>query len=320
LVDRFSDWLPTNIIDCHAHYCESQHLLHMDKVTYNHMISTFPFFTLEESLNLRKIFFPKKNIFSLRFPMIFRGMDYKKVNQDLLEKSPVNDRVAILGSQKDIEYTINIMNEKRASALKMYYSFVLPPAETIYQIFPKEVLTVAQEKGIPIILHLPKIINYCLVDLLKLLKDFPGLKVVLAHLGLSKVVLPGMKEACLKVASFKNVFLDTSLITSPERVKLAIDCFGYERIMYGSDEPLNLIRSKPYLNPENGQRLITEFLYHWVDTKEHKDYGYLAKDLVHAHWSSLLALREAIELCSNIDKNSIKKAIFFENAKKVYGF
>ena len=41
------------------------------------------------------------------------------------------------------------------------------------------------------------------------------------------------------------------------------------RVIYSSDKPLNLIRSKMYLHPQLGQRLITEYLYHWVDLGEH---------------------------------------------------
>ena len=49
LVREFQEWLPDTIIDCHAHCNLPEHVRSIDERAYNHMLSTFPSFSLAES-------------------------------------------------------------------------------------------------------------------------------------------------------------------------------------------------------------------------------------------------------------------------------
>lgn len=90
--------------------------------------------------------------------------------------------------------------------------------------------------------------------------------------------------------------------------------------MFGTDAPLNMVRAKVYRNPDLGERLITEYLYHWVDKEEHDQYEYLAKGASHIHWQALLAIKKTIEKFTPKLQSKAKRFIFSETAKKVYGF
>lgn len=319
LVD-FAQWLPSNIIDCHAHCNLAEHVRWVDDTTYNHMLSTFPSFSLEESEQWRSILYPNSNVRSLRFPKTFSGIDHKQANRYLFENSNPSDRIALYGLPDDITYTVASLRHPRISALKMYHSYTQPPATEIYQYFPKEILKVAENLDIPIILHPPLIITKCLDQVIQLLADFPQLRIVLAHLGLTKTVVPGLEEAYSRLAQYKRIFLDTALVPSEEVVSLAIGIFGAERIMYGSDEPLNLVRSAAYTHPTKGQRLITEYQYHWVDDNEHRQYQHLATGVTHAHWQSLHAIKGALSGLPFSIQESAKQKIFHDNAYAFFGF
>jgi len=320
LITDFRDWLPATIIDCHAHCNLSEHVHSVDARAYGHMLSTFPSFTLEESSRWHAVLHSGTNIRSLRFPKTFRGVDHRAANDYLLTNSAPDDRVALYGLPDDPEYTLSMLNHSRVSALKMYYSYLEPPATKIYEYFPKLVLAAAQAHDIPIVLHPPRNIVVCLDQIIRLSIDFPRLRVCLAHLSLTKSLVPGLETAFHKLASYPNVVFDTALVPSAEVVSMAIELVGVDRIMYGSDEPLNLIRSVPYTHPEKGERLATDYPYHWVDPKDFQRYRHLAANATHAHWSALGAIRSAIARLPIEKQEATKLAIFHDNAKRFYRF
>lgn len=320
LRDEFEAWLPDDIIDCHAHSNLPEHVEDMGDKTYRHMLSTFPSLSLEESVRLRGLFYPAKRIRSLRFASTFRGINHRQANSYLLEQSPTDDRVALFGLPEDIDYTTKMLKHPRVSALKMYYSYVQPEAETIYEYFKPNILEVAQLLDIPIILHLPKVITRSIKDLRQMIRDFPRLRIVIAHIGLSKMPIPGLKDAFDELVPFENVVFDTALNPSAEVASLALKTVGAERVLFGSDEPLNLIRSKAYIHPVKGQRLITEYPYHWVDPVEHLEFHHLATGLVHSHWAVLQAIRTGIELLPRRNRDKAKGKVFCENAREFFSF
>lgn len=320
LIHGFAGWLPQTIIDCHAHCNLPEHIRWIDERAYSHMLSTFPSFSLEESKEWHVLLHPGKTVRTLRFPKTFRGIDHKAANLYLLEQSPEQDRIALYGLPDDPDYTIEMLGHPRVSALKMYYSYLEPPATEIYQYFPRIVLEAVQERNIPIILHLPKRITMCLVQILKLVEDFPRLRICLAHLSLTKQVVPGLEEAFTAIAKHLQVNFDTALVPSAEVVNMAMRIIGTDRIMYGSDEPLHLIRSVPYVHPQHGERLVTEYPYHWVDPTEHAEFRTLAAGVTHAHWQALRAIRSTIEKLPENEQEEAKQKIFYDNAKQFYGF
>ena len=320
LINSFAMWLPDKIIDCHSHCNLSEHVESMEEKIYKHIGSTFPSFTLEESQSLKKLFFPGKTVRSLRFAQTFRGINHRKANQYLLENSDPEDRIALFGLPEDEEYTINLLNNPRVSALKMYPSYVEPTATKIYEFFKPEILEEAQTLGIPIILHLPKVITESKEDLKQVLKDFPNLKISIAHLGSLKLLISGLEDVFKEFAKYANISLDTALNPSSEVVELALRIFGENRIMFGSDEPLYLIRSQVFVHPQKGQWLITEYPYHWADQEDRRLYSYLAEGVIHSHWLSMNAIRSAVDTFMVSDRERMKEKIFYENARIFFGF
>lgn len=320
LVREFQEWLPDVIIDCHAHCNLSEYVRFIDERAYGHMLSTFSSFSLEESKEWHALLHPGKTVRSLRFPKTFRGIDHRAANLYLLEQSDTQDRIALYGLPDDPEYTIRMLGHSRVSALKMYYSYLEPPATEIYQYFPKVVLEVVQARDIPIVLHPPRKITMCLDQILKLVEDFPRLRICLAHLSLTKSVVPGLKDAFTAIAQHPLVSFDTALVPSAEVVAMALRIVGSDRIMYGSDEPLHLIRSVPYIHPQRGERLATEYSYHWIDPVEHQEYKHLAIGATHAHWSSLHAIKTAVSVLPRTEQEVVKQKLFHNNAKSFYDF
>ncbi len=319
-ISEFAAWLPQDIIDCHAHCNLPEHVLSITGRAYNHMLSTFPSFTLDESDDWNALFYPGKIVRSLRFPMVFKGIDYRAANLYLLEKSAPEDRVALYGIPDDMDYTVHMLVHPRVSALKMYCSYLEPPATHIYQYFPKAVLSIAQRLNKPVILHPPAKITDCRGELELLIRDFPDLRICIAHLGLDREQTPCLEDTFAMLSGHPLVYLDTALVQSVEAITTALRIFGFGRIMYGSDAPLHLIRSVDYRHPKLGWRIASEYIYHWSDPTEHKNFGHLAIGAPHVHWTALAAIKSAICILATSQQESAKQNIFRENARSFYRF
>jgi len=181
-------------------------------------------------------------------------------------------------------------------------------------------LKITQKLKIHIILHLPRIITESVDDLVRVVTDFPKIKIVIAHLGLSKKLIPGLVEAYKKISQYNTIYMDTSMNPSGEVIKAAINSFGFKRIMYGSDEPIYLLRHSVYNNPVLGQRLITEYPYHWVNPEENRKYNDMVGGQIHSMWKSLNALKSAIDSLPQKLRLKAKKSIFHRNASEFFGF
>lgn len=72
----------------------------------------------------------------------------------------------------------------------------------------------------------------------QLLKEFPGIKIQIAHMGRGK---PGdisvIRQIMEAFRSYENVTFDTSTTREPEVVEWAVDTVGADRILYASDLP-----------------------------------------------------------------------------------
>lgn len=319
-IEEFAEWLPPVVIDAHAHSNLPEHVLDVPPKAYNHMLSTFPSFSIEESHALQSEFYPDTRVRTLRFAKTFKGIAHAAANSYLLDNLSQDDRMAVYGLPDDIPYTVDMLQDPRVSGLKMYYSYLDPSATSIYEIFKPEILEAAQANGVPIILHTPKMITESAGDVLNMKQDFPDLKVSIAHLGSSKFDVPALQDAYDMLADGTDVLMDTALNPSEEVVRRALDTFGPERLMFGSDEPLNLLRSVPYVHPEHGQRITTTQRYHWQDPAEHAEYAHLANGALHSHWLCLDALRTVIDSLPKASQEDVKQKIFNDNAESFFGF
>lgn len=317
-VEEFAEWLPPVVVDAHAHSNLAEHVEDVPRKTYFHMMSSFPSYSIEESERIKQLFHPETRIRTLRFAHVFKGLAHKAANDYLLSQATDGNVAALYGLPDDIPYTVDMLADPRVKALKMYYSYLEPNATQIYDIFKPEILVAAEANEVPIILHTPKVIIDSANDVVNLKKDFPELKVSIAHLGSSKFDVPRLQDVYDQLAEETDVMMDTALNPSAEVCLRALRTFGSKRIMYGSDEPLNLLRSVPYMHPVHGQRITTSHLYHWQDPEEQAEYGHLADGAVHSHWLCLDALRAALNELPENEQEPAKRSVFHDNAAEFF--
>lgn len=320
------DQLPSRIIDVHVHAADTgQFDVTRAQSILDKSASTFPETTIEQSKQIDEILHPGIEVRKLRFAHAFKGINHRAVNDYLLESSPVEDRVALFGiseNEEEIEYTREELRSERYSGLKMYYCSSSVEKTDLYDYFPKTVLEVAEEVDVPIILHLPKTVSRSMDEIRTLTHDFPDLRVMLAHIGVTWTYPTNFPNTMTEVASYKNITVDTSGVTDPSIIETALEHLGPERVLYGSDEPLNLLREFTYTNPELGPRLLTDYPYHWVHQDEYEAYKHLLPEhLMYCEFQQVDALLVAIRGIAKARRaDSYIQSIFHDNGEREFGF
>ncbi|MCC6533978.1 MAG: amidohydrolase family protein [Burkholderiales bacterium] len=102
--------------------------------------------------------------------------------------------------------------------------------------FTDKVFEMAQHFDIPVIVHTGLISTFGLPSLqVQRAKEFPRVKIVLAHMGYNAYTA----EAIVAAQLCDNIFLESSW-TGPGRVKEAIKKLGSARVMMGADQLINI--------------------------------------------------------------------------------
>lgn len=318
LLENFGQWLPATIIDSHAHSNTQAQCEFISESCFRRVCSTFPWFEVKQHIKVINTLYPQKYFRMLLSPVPYIGINHREANDYLLQETAGNPLVVPIcyGIPDDIGYTLSQLKSGKFHGLKMYPAYFYPPAKRIYEYYPKETLTFCQEMELPIILHLPCPLIDCKEELITIAKNFPHLKIVVAHMGLMYLPTANLADSFSLIGKQENIYLDTAMITSSAVLKMALNIFGAERILFGTDQPLNLIRGKFYRHPQKGTRILTEYGYHWAVPQEQEEFSLQAKNAVLIHWGILSALREAVDLCTNSE--NVKDNIFNRNAKWVF--
>lgn len=82
----------------------------------------------------------------------------------------------------------------------------------------------------------------CLIDsgndlaaVFEIMKTYPELKLILAHLGCPSGNVLAIDNVIRQVKDYKNVWLDTAYLPTYWKIKDAVNALGAERILFGSD-------------------------------------------------------------------------------------
>ena len=144
----------------------------------------------------------------------------------------------------DLDRTLEVMRhlilERGFRAVKLHptvHAYV--PFRTRDQLDP--MIAEAGRLGIPVMVHQGDPPYAYPSQMVPLIRDFPEVDFVLAHFATQRVVLAD--EAIFVATQFDNVFLETSWGDLP-RIKEGIAAIGPERLLFGSDCPIQEIGSQ----------------------------------------------------------------------------
>lgn len=118
---------------------------------------------------------------------------------------------------------------------------------TIFDMLSEEQMEFADEKGLAITLHIPKAAR--LADpanqkqMVEICQRYPNAKVIFAHIGRAYYMqnIIGYLDGIRKC---ENAYVDTAMVNHPGVLEYTFNNFPRERIVFGSDAPIALLRGK----------------------------------------------------------------------------
>ncbi|XCP84736.1 amidohydrolase family protein [Roseburia hominis] len=166
-------------------------------------------------------------------PSVFREHERKQESMRCIEyakRDPEKYFPYILLDEKQLEF----LEEHVKEIVGVKEHIVLH--ESILTKEKCEIFKLMEEHGLILLLHSQKDRR---VEYVKsILKQFPKLKIQIAHMGRGAGRDTAMcRTVFQEFRSYANIVFDTSTIREPEVLKAAVELVGAERILYGSDFP-----------------------------------------------------------------------------------
>jgi hypothetical protein len=306
--------MPARIVDCHSHSSGPESFVALSEYGWKQARSSFPVWTIPDSNSVRTFLYGDREVSRLVMAYPFKGFDHRVANVRLLESVEPHDRVILCGIPHDRRYTEQQLRSGRYAGLKMYPHSREPPYEHVGEYFPDWALRAAGVAGVPAIVHVPAPLAHCADDVIALAAQHPETRFVLAHLGRQATADADARRAFARVGHFSNVRMDTSMVLARPVHELALSTFGPDRVLYGSDEPFNLLRYVGYQHPERGYRLVAPRQYHWLDEADFHRYRHLARDAMLVHLQVVRALFDSVDALFGTESDGVLAAIFGDNA------
>jgi uncharacterized protein len=158
----------------------------------------------------------------------------------------------------------------------------------IYDFLPKSHLAVLNEASGILMLHLPRAGRLAdpdnIRELLEISKDYPYIKVIVAHIGRS-FCLPTAQAGLPQVVNRTGILFDTSANLNSDVFRFALDTIGPDRILFGSDLPITIMRG---VREHVGDKYInyTDAPYSWNNNRksaeEESEYTYFVYEELRA--------------------------------------
>jgi len=318
------DKTPDIIIDFHVHTGLPIHakLLHSD--FYKSLNSTYPYFSLELHRKTNLILWENKKIIKrVVFTFPFYGIDIKNANEYIQSQKDSCTIPFLTGDLSDLDYTIKEIKSGRWYGIKANPNQQIPRAKKIKEFCPPSLLEVANKSAIPIIIHLPRDLFTNGEELRETAKSYPNSKFIIAHAGNVRKIEGKNFLIFNRFKKTPNVFFDTSCVVDTEIILTILKTLGANRLIFASDQPLNLISAIPCYHPTLGNRGAVDTSYHWADPEEQRYYresfGINLSSIPNLHFGSLKAIIDAINILApdkNV-QNNVKEKIFYQNAFQI---
>lgn len=305
--------LPERIVDAHAHVARCEDLQDLSADLLGHVVSTFPVYSLEMAEAAKRVLWHGKQVRSARMAHAVAGYRHAAINAYLRSDLPTGDFFIAFGLASSPSDVHGLLSGGGIAALKMYFRSVDPPLRTAVDVFPEPALRVAEAASVPILLHLPTSLPDGLEEVRDLATRHPLLPIILAHLGGhgGQTLTPQLPAAFRAIAELPTVYMDTAFVFDRDLLHAAVHALGPSRILFGTDEPLSLIRATGYVHPRLGPRLYAPE-YHWsTDDDPPAEVTRRGRTLLH------IEMLEAIIDATDGDQQ-ILQAIFHDNALRLF--
>ena len=118
----------------------------------------------------------------------------------------------------------------------------------VFDMLTPEQLEYLNEKSLAVTFHIPRSGRFAdpinQRQMIALCEKYPNIKFIYAHIGRA-YFMKNIKESNLTgFVQYPNAYFDTAMVNSTDILKYTYDHFPAERILFGTDAPISLLRGK----------------------------------------------------------------------------
>ncbi len=323
--EHLESWLPRRIFDAHTHVALASHRLvpMTDAMRKQYWVNElFEPIDAQTAANCYRTVFPGRDLACLAFGMPDLDFDLDAGNAYLQAECVKRGwlTLAVIQPNWPQQKIAALLNAPGVIGVKPYYSLISPDRQTrdahleasIFDFLPHHVLEVLNERQAWVTLHVPKAARLGHPDNVREVREirrrYPDISLVIAHLGRCYTE-PHALEALPQFADDPGLFFDTSAVLNPVCHRIALEHFGPDRIIYGSDNPILYMRGRrQYQDRTYINRTSHPFFFNKkreVPETEAKYTLFMYEDL--------RAIKQACDDLGITERKAIE-AIFYDNA------
>jgi hypothetical protein len=292
-------WLPKEIIDCHVHLGTSDLCgpISPERMSGMWALEIATELTWKDLREICVKLFPKRNLSILAFGFPYREIDSELNNRYLLDGAadPRNAASALMITRPEWDA------ERIAEGLSSGFAGIKPYPDlapngvecSIYDFLPREHLQVLNDAGGILMLHLPRAGRMAdaknIRESLEIAENYSAIKLIVAHIGRS-FCLPTAKVGLPPLADHPGIFFDTAANLNSDVFRYALETVGPERIIFGSDLPITLMKG---IREHAGERYInyTSGNYTWNGNRKPPE---VEENYTYYIYEELLAIIRAV--------------------------
>ena len=250
---ELKDFLPEKIFDAHVHLFDGSCLPQGYEFPQKDCCRKFGSqFTLEQCLEYIRAILHDQDFYlnSFGHPLLEFNLDAGAQYTGRVSDNKRYFGMALVSPHDSIASVQNRISANRLIGYKPYLNFVdwkKKDEITIFDMLPDEQMEYADANGLAVTLHIPR--PGRLADpvnqqqMIELCRRYPNVKIIFAHIGrayyLQNVI------GCLDgIAGCSNAYIDTAMVNHEGVLEYAFNKFPRERILFGSDTPIALLRGK----------------------------------------------------------------------------
>ena len=321
--EELRPWLPARILDCHVHVGLAEHCAPISAERYAAMwpLEIGCHQTWEQLKSTYLALFPEQEVSALAFGMCLREVDFDRENAYVLAgiRDASNNAKGLYLTRP--EWHPSVIEKAMADGfigIKPYPD--LAPQDTsevsIYDFLPRTHLSVVNELGGVLVLHVGRAGRLADPDnvreVLEINDSYPNVKLIVAHIGRC-YSLPSAERCLSQFADRPGIYFDTAANLNPDVFELTLETAGADRLLFGSDLPVTLMRG---VREYQGEAYInyTDGPYSWNTNRkspeEEQNYTYYI-------YEEIRALIDAVRR-RGLGKGDVEK-ILCGNSERLFG-
>ena len=331
---ELSAWLPDEIFDAHVHLGPPEVMGEISPQRQRVPLCTFSNLSLAQLRGWHARLYPSKRVTGLiAFPFPLQEVDIAGANRYLIEvmRAAPAVRGFLLAHPTDVAPTLSVWETALAAGVrfrgvKPYFDLLGKSVFdcTMAEFIPDALLRFMDAHQLVLMLHtsgngMGDLSNQQYVR--EVLERFPGVKIVLAHMGRYLQVDEFFRFADSGLLDYPGLYLEMSSVTVPAVYARALQHRSiHGRLLFGSDLPFGLITGMEAWSERAGAIFVTRDTYAWTDEAVQQASPVRPERLTYNTYHVLQAFKTALDALglAPAEEAALKQAIFRTNAEALF--